>query len=179
MPDAQPTTPILAWHFLAEDRKMAYRRTLVQVGKTYSTRKPLAFCSSGLHASVRIIDALQYAPGPICCRVRMSGQIMEDYDKLCSSRRKVLAMADITAVLHEFSCRVAEEALRAANVTDPRSWAAIEAKRKWLQGEITDEELAAAWAAAWDVARAAARAAQNTLLTQMVCEAMGLEVPNE
>jgi hypothetical protein len=30
---------------------------------------------------------------------------------------------------------------------------AIEAKRKWLRGEITDDELDAARAAAWDAAR--------------------------
>ena len=41
---------------------------------------------------------------------------------------------------------------------DPRSAAAIEAKRKWLRGEIDDSALAAAQAAAQDAARAAARA---------------------
>lgn len=81
--------------------------------------------------------------------------------------------------LHEFACRCAEEALKRVDNPDPRSVAAIEAKRKWLRGEISDEELtaasdaamaaarsaawAAAWAAArdaaWDAARAAARSA--------------------
>ncbi len=63
--------------------------------------------------------------------------------------------------LHEFACRCAEEALKLVKDPDPRSVAAIEAKRKWLKGEISDEELAAASdaarAAAWDVASAAAR----------------------
>ena len=58
--------------------------------------------------------------------------------------------------LHEFVCRCAEEALKLVKDPDPRSVAAIEAKRKWLKGEITDEELVAAWAAAWAAARAAA-----------------------
>ncbi len=58
--------------------------------------------------------------------------------------------------LHEFACRCAEEALKLVKDPDPRSVAAIEAKRKWLKGEITDEELVAAWAAAWAAARAAA-----------------------
>ncbi len=61
--------------------------------------------------------------------------------------------------LHEFACRCAEEALKLVKDPDPRSVAAIEAKRKWLKGEITDEELAAARDAAWAAARAAARAA--------------------
>ena len=62
--------------------------------------------------------------------------------------------------LHEFACRCAEEALKLVENPDPRSVAAIEAKRRWLRGEIGDEELAAARAAAWiAAARAAARAA--------------------
>lgn len=61
--------------------------------------------------------------------------------------------------LHEFACRCAEEALKRVDNPDPRSVAAIEAKRKWLRGEISDEELAAAWAAAWAAAKTTAKAA--------------------
>ena len=60
--------------------------------------------------------------------------------------------------LHEFACRCAEEALKLVKNPDPRSVAAIEAKRRWMRGEIGDEELAAARAAAWAAAMAAARA---------------------
>ena len=55
-------------------------------------------------------------------------------------------------VLHEYACRCAEYALSFVASPDPRSIAAIVAKRKWLHGEITDAELYAAW----DVARDAA-----------------------
>lgn len=69
--------------------------------------------------------------------------------------------------LHEFSCHCAEYALSFVASPDPRSIAAIEAKRKWLRGEITDAELHAAWDearyaaqyAAWDFAWDAACAA--------------------
>ena len=77
-------------------------------------------------------------------------------DKLWSVLRKEFIDAPI---LHEFACRCAEYALSFVDNPDPRSIAAIEAKRKWLRGEITDKELDAARAAAWDAARAAARAA--------------------
>ncbi|QQR29475.1 hypothetical protein I5Q82_15745 [Acutalibacter muris] len=63
--------------------------------------------------------------------------------------------------LHEFACRCAEEALKLVEDPDPRSVAAIEAKRKWLKGEISDEELDAASAAASAAARAAASAAAS------------------
>ena len=93
-------------------------------------------------------------------------------DKLWSVLREEFIDAPI---LHEFACRCAEYALSFVDNPDPRSIAAIEAKRKWLRGEITDKELDAArdaardaewdaardaaWDAEWDAARAAARAA--------------------
>ena len=69
--------------------------------------------------------------------------------------------------LHELACRYAEALLESERTVgrepDARSWAAVEAKRAWMRGEIDDDELAAAraaaWAAAWAAARAAARVA--------------------
>ena len=62
-------------------------------------------------------------------------------------------------ILHEFACRCAEAALALVDNPDPRSVAAIEAKRRWLRGEISDDALAAAWDAARGAAQDAARAA--------------------
>ena len=67
-------------------------------------------------------------------------------------------------VLHEYACRCAEYALTFVKEPDSRSIAAIEAKRKWLRGEISNDDLTAAWDAAWaayDAAYDAARAAAN------------------
>lgn len=75
-------------------------------------------------------------------------------DKLWSVLREEFIDAPI---LHEFACRCAEYALSFMDNPDPRSIAAIEAKRKWLRGEITDMELRAARDAAWYAARDAAR----------------------
>lgn len=196
---------MLAWHFLRGDRRLSYPpHTLVEVGQKLTVEPPLELCNWGLHASKRAIDALNYAPGSIACRVELSGEILEGDDKVCATERTVLKMIDATNVLHEFACWCAEQALlkerEAGREPDQRSWAAIEAKRKWLRGEITDSELEAArdaalaaaaqddamdaaWAAraaAWDVAWAAARAAardaawdvHNTQLEKMLLEAM-------
>lgn len=70
--------------------------------------------------------------------------------------------------LHEFACRCAERALSRVKTPDPRSLRAIEVKRAWIRGEVTDDELAAARAAAldaaldaaWDAAWAATGAAE-------------------
>ncbi len=74
-------------------------------------------------------------------------------DKLWSVLREDFLPSEL---LHEFACRCAEYALTFVENPDPRSVAAIEAKRAWLRGEITDDELAAVRDAAWDAARAAA-----------------------
>ena len=87
-------------------------------------------------------------------------------DKLWSVLREEFIDAPI---LHEFACRCAEYALTFVREPDSRSIVAIEAKRKWLRGEISNDDLTAAWAAAdaawaaadaaWAAADAAARAA--------------------
>ena len=74
-------------------------------------------------------------------------------DKLWSVLREEFIAAQI---LHEFACRCAEYALSFVESPDPRSIAAIVAKRKWLRGEITDAELYAACDVAWDAAHDAA-----------------------
>jgi len=165
--------PILAWHFLPQNRCFHLApHTPVKAGETYIHDGPIALCESGLHASVRPIDALCYAPGPVACRVECSGTVLHEKDKLVCSHRKVLWMTDASTVLHEFACRVAEQALEVAGVTDPRCWDAIRVKREWTLGRATDEVLAAARDAAWDAARDAAwdaaRTAQNVLLESML-----------
>jgi hypothetical protein len=152
---------MLAWHFCTEDRMTRFApRMPIVVGETLTHDGPLVLCESGLHASVRAIDALKYAPGPIVCRVELGGNIRRDTDKCVAEKRTCLAMIDATTIFHEFACCCAEVALLIAEVDDSRCWQAIEAKRAWLRGEIDDHALAAprdaARAAAWDAARAAA-----------------------
>ena len=61
--------------------------------------------------------------------------------------------------LHELACLLAETVSHLW--TDPRSQAAIDAKRAWLRGEISDRELVAAWTAARDAKDTARRAAAS------------------
>lgn len=166
---------ILAWHFLPADGKLAHGDgRKAKVNQKLSVKPPLRLCAHGLHASVNILNALQRASGPVLCRVRCGGELIETARELCCEHRTVIAMADATQLLHEFACDVAEAALRkereAGREPDKRSWAAIEAKRKWLKGEITDEELSAArsaarsaaWSAAWYAAWSAAWSAAES-----------------
>ena len=125
---------IEAWHFLPEDRMTRYSpRELVTVGSILVVKHQPILCERGLHASVRAIDALRYAPGPIACRVRVWGDVVNGGDKLAGTHRECLGMVDATNTLHEFACCCAEAALLMADVTDARCWHVIEAKRAWLR----------------------------------------------
>jgi hypothetical protein len=150
---------ILGWHFLSDDRRLRFgNRESVEIGKTYRAVGALEMCRNGMHASQRILDALEYAPGSICCRVVVGGQILVASDKMVAETRTVLGMVDATQILHEFACLCAEDVLkRIVSPVDPRSLAAIKAKRDWLEGKISSDELCAARAAAWDAASDAAK----------------------
>ena len=75
-------------------------------------------------------------------------------------------------LLHEFGCRCAEFALSLVKNPDARSVEAIRVKRRWMNGDATDDELRfardeafdaesmAARAASWSAAQAAARSAE-------------------
>jgi hypothetical protein len=153
---------MLGWHFVTNDKRLGYGDgRIVAVGKTYTVPKnrPLEFCEYGLHASKRLIDALQYAPGSVICRVELSDRVIHGDDKAVGYKRRVIAMIEGEKVLHEFACRAAEYALTFVKNPDPRSIAAIQAKRDWLLCKINDCQLAAARDAARDAAGDAAWAA--------------------
>lgn len=149
---------ILAWHFLREDCKMRFNHGItIKPGVEYEAKLPLIMCKNGLHASEQIIDALCCAPGPVVCRVELSGRMIKNNDKICAEKRKVLWMYDVTNVLHEFALTIAEQALlkerESGREPDPRSWQAIKVKRQWLEGESSLKELKAAKKAAGEVVR--------------------------
>lgn len=152
---------VKAWHFLPDDYKLGYGDgRKVRVGETYTTpdkSKPICLCNYGMHGSRRILDALTWAAGTICCRVEITGEVIEGHDKIAGRNRTVLAMIDVNKILHEFACCCAEDALALTDNPEPSSVAAIQVKRDWLCGRITAAELAAARNATCRLAKHAAR----------------------
>ena len=160
---------MFAWHFVNEDRKLGYGDDrIVKQGRVYIVpqTRPLELCEYGLHASKRILDALQYAPGPVLCRVELRGKMLHDNDKSVAYERKVLWMMDATDVLRAFARRCALDVVHL--------WSPPEIVIQYLK--TGDESIrAAARNAAWAAARNAARAAawdaerkkQNARLTSM------------
>lgn len=146
---------MLAWHFSTGELAFQERANTppIKGGITYR-RDPekLQLCEYGLHASIKPGDALEYAPGSIVSRVRLSGRIVKSHDKCVASVRKHLWVMNADDVLREFA-----------------RWCALEVIHLWGPPQIvidylkTDNEklrdAAAATArdAAGDAARAAAR----------------------
>jgi hypothetical protein len=92
--------PIEAWHFLASDRRMQHTGEVIVAGETYRVEEPLIMYRHEPHACRRAIDALESAPGPIACRVRLGGEYEEENGTFVARERTVLWMLDATEILH-------------------------------------------------------------------------------
>ena len=135
--------PVLAWHFLTDSYIPGWgrRNKPLYVGHLWRMKGPIEICKRGLHGSIQAGDALRYACGPIITRTEHSGTVVHGKDKLASTRRKILGMADASTTLHEFACDIATRVLHLEGVTDERYWDAIETRRKWIRGEATKNDM--------------------------------------
>lgn len=175
---------VTGWYFSEESRLLQYGDGReIAIGVTHEVAPPIELCERGLHASVRAIDALGYAPGPIVWRVELSGEIKTGDDKCVATHRKYIGGGvDASAVMRAFARRCAldiahlwdmplvvrayletgDESIRAAASAAARGGAEVAAAR--------DASWAAARAAAWDAVRDAARDAQNPHFVTMLEE---------
>ena len=153
---------VTGWYFSEESRLLRHGDARpIEIGVTHEVDAPIQLCKRGLHASVRAIDALKYAPGPIVWRVELSGEIKTGDDKCVATHRKYIGGGvDASAVIRAFARRCA---LDVAHL-----WDMPPLVRSYLETgdeSIRDAARAAAWAAAWDVAPATARATARTAAT--------------
>ncbi len=170
---------IAAWHFVGDALRDG--RPIPADGEWLVHTGPVEICATGLHASRRPAHALQYAPGPVLCRVECDDVVDEGDDKLVCRRRRIVQRADITETLRYYARMQAlsvihlyddppdvvldylmtgDESIRAA------AWAAAGAA-------AGDAAWAAAGAAAWDAAWAAARAAARAAFDALIYEQFG------
>ena len=142
----------LGWHFLREDRKLCYEDGReVKVGETLSVlddSKPLELCEYGMHASLRPLDALKYAPGGVCCRVILSGDVVTGNDKMVGKCRTVLWMVDAEKILQRWALDCAKSVHHLTD--DLRVANCIELTEKYLNGDggVSEENLRTAARAA-------------------------------
>lgn len=170
------------WHFLREGRRLAHGdRRIVVPGETYRVEGEPVLCQHGLHASRQPIDALQYAPGPVLCKVQLGGTIVHGEDKSVATVRTVLAMTDVTDILRVFARKMAAEAwfrhFERGTHPDVDRWLEMgseadrAAARAAARAATRAAAESAAWAAAKSAALSAAWSAANQRLLAMVREA--------
>ena len=133
-----------AWHFVAAT--LGDGGPIPVDGETLHHDGPLVLCESGLHASKRLIDTLEYAQGETLCRVEMGGCIETAHDKLVARERTILWRIDASNILHSFARRCAIDVIDL--------WDAPTVVIQYLK--TGQEDLRAeASATAWDAARTA------------------------
>ena len=167
-----------AFYFATEERKLRYGdERKIEVGLTHKVEGSPILCGNGLHASTRIIDALNYAPGPILYLVELGGKIDKGSDKICALERTYIAEYDATDLLRQFS---RDQAM--INIEKIKPYASNEEFKliiKWLT--TGDESLrsaarSAAESAARSAARSAAWSAANETLLKMVKKETGWDI---
>ena len=159
----------LGWYFARAENRLGYddKRPIV-IGKTHTvdtSKKPLELCNWGLHASSMVIDALEYAPGPMIYRVELSGTILTEDDKMVASGRTYLWGYDATDILRLFARRCALDVahlLYVPQVVMEYLKTGNENLRSAARDAAGDVAWDAAWDATWDAAWAAARAAARS-----------------
>lgn len=99
-----------AFYFATEKRTLRYGdgRAII-VGKTHVVSGVPRPCVWGLHASVRPLDALRYAPGSVLYLVELSGTVVAGDDKHAATERTYLAEFDASRLLVRFACDCALE----------------------------------------------------------------------
>jgi len=149
-----------AWYFAHESNKLQYGDGRgIKIGETHTVDCVPQCCKQGLHGSLKLIDALGYAKGPIVYRVDIKGKIDKEQDKICGQSRTYLyGGINIEKELHEFSRWCALQVIHL--------WNAPQVVKEYLKTgdeSLRDDAWAATGAAAgdasWDAARDAARAA--------------------
>lgn len=148
-PSSTDPSVILAWHFSNET--LRNNIPIPKIGEVFTIPPPIIMCRRGCHASRRIIDALQYAPGCNLHRVILWGNISEGKDKLVASNRVILwsinAKKLLSSAARKFALRVihlwkpdqitldylntGKEALRADAWADARASAQADAQANW------------------------------------------------
>lgn len=105
---------VLAWRFLPMNRRLAIDQAVVKAGDIYSG-------TEGIDACERAIDAIDYAPGPMLCRVRVSGDITRNRRKVVGRLFDVLWIADARWELRAFALWCGEWVLRNQQAADRKT----------------------------------------------------------
>ena len=169
---------MIAYYFAPENNKLRYgdNREIV-VGESHTVDCKPKCCERGLHASLRPIDALKYAPGNQLYIVNITGSVDSNDDKICgTSRLYIDKIPNCGELLREFSRLVALKVmlkelpnanpvifkyLRTGDIKLRSAAESAAESASWSAAESAAESAAwsAAESAAWSAAESASRSA--------------------
>jgi hypothetical protein len=141
-----------AWHFVGDTLRDG--SPIPPDGEWLEHTGEVEVCKSGLHASERLLDALQYATGTTLCRVECDRIVECEPDKFVCRRRRIQWRVDADGLLRDFARRCAWSVLHL--------WEPPENVVDYLRSgdaSLMAAAMHSAWAAAkyvaWDAADAA------------------------
>jgi hypothetical protein len=162
------------YHFV--DKTLRDGSPIPPDGEWLSVKGKLEMCKRGLHASAHVADALKYAPGATLCLVELDGEILKQDDKVCASKRKIIARFDATELLRADA--------RASALSVAHLWEMPAIVRQYLEtGEksiriAAASAASAAAAAAYVAAAYAANAARAAAAYVDACAACAANAAN-
>lgn len=169
---------MIAYHITG--RTLRDGRPLPAVGDVLRHDGPVVPCRSGLHASMRLFEALQHAPDDACWlhRVEVGGKLVERADKISASERTILESWPLRV---EDLCVLAGEcaalACWSAGLTREAHQRAATATTAYRLGECELDVLRERWfdaACDAEIATTAATAAWNATAARGVGDAAGI-----
>ena len=90
---------VYAWHFIKKDNILRDGTIVPDDNIPLEFTGKLALCKSGLHASIKPIDALKHATGTILCYVKCEGEILFSDDELVCSKRTIIMRLNVEDML--------------------------------------------------------------------------------
>jgi len=153
---------MIGYHFLKADMRTGEgHEPPWEIGEARTIEPSrIMLCVEGYHFCRTLWDALQYAPGPMACKVEVPNDAIYIEDKGVAVSRKLIAAVNVEKELRLFACDCAERVLHIYErdyPEDKRPRIAIETSRRFVQGLATLPPTASAKYAARDAAWAAAR----------------------
>ena len=140
---------MIAYHFTGDTLRDG--RPIPAIGEKLIYTGEIIWCHSGLYASPKPHQALQYAPGKLLHRVECGQIEREDGDKFVCRERTILQTIDAEQLMRRFA---ADQALSVAHL-----WDVPDVVRDYLtsldatkRAAARDAARASAWAAAWAAA---------------------------
>jgi hypothetical protein len=94
----------LYFWFSRKDKRLRYGdERLAKIGITHSVKGELQLCHNGLHASEKIIDALDLATGSYLWLVSLSDEKIVDKNKVCARSRTYRAEFNADKMIRNFT----------------------------------------------------------------------------